>query len=324
MQFTKSSLAGAALAAFAAALCTLPAPALACSSCGCTLNADWGSQGFKSGEGLSVDLRQDRYHQRQLRSGTGTFNAGAVELPAEQELQQTTDNRVTTLTLDYGFASGWGLSLQVPHVARDHTTIAEGDTEVSSSHSSGIGDVRVVARYQGFSEARDWGLQLGLKFATGATDVNFSRGPQAGGALDAGLQPGTGSTDLLLGAYRFGNLSGRIDHFSHASVQVPLNSKNGFKPGVGLNFSTGLRYASDGPVVPQVQLNARIEGRESGENADIPNSGATLVYLSPGATWALGEKLSAYGFVQVPMYQRVNGLQLEPKLSVSVGLRYGF
>ena len=177
---------------------------------------------------------------------------------------------------------------------------------------------------RGFSEAQDWGLQLGLKFATGATNVNFSGGPQAGGGLDAGLQPGTGSTDLLLGTYRFGTLSGRIDHFSHASVQVPLNSKNGFKPGVGLNLSTGLRYASDGPVVPQVQLNARIEDRESGENADIANSGATLVYLSPGATWALGDKLSGYGFVQVPIYQRVNGLQLEPKVSVSVGLRYGF
>jgi hypothetical protein len=30
------------------------------------------------------------------------------------------------------------------------------------------------------------------------------------------------------------------------------------------------------------------------------------------------------GFVQLPIYQRVNGLQLEPKYSVSVGLHYGF
>ena len=321
MKFSVSSTAGAALAV---CLSTLPVAALACSSCGCTLNADWGSQGFKSGEGLSLDLRHDRYTQNQLRSGTGTVDRGAISLPTDQEIQQSTENRITTLTLDYGFASGWGLSLQVPHIARDHTTVAEGDSEISSSHSSGLGDVRVVARYQGFSEARDWGLQLGLKFATGATDVNFSAGPQAGEALDAGLQPGTGSTDLLLGAYRFGTLSGRLDHFSHAMLQVPLNSKNGFKPGVGLNLSTGLRYASDGPLVPQVQLNARIEGRESGENADIPNSGATLVYLSPGATWALSEAVQAYGFVQLPIWQRVNGLQLEPKYSVSVGLRYGF
>jgi len=35
-------------------------------------------------------------------------------------------------------------------------------------------------------------------------------------------------------------------------------------------------------------------------------------------------KLEAYGFFQVPFYQHVNGYQLEPKYSVSVGLHYNF
>ena len=56
----------------------------------------------------------------------------------------------------------------------------------------------------------------------------------------------------------------------------------------------------------------------------MPNSGATLVYLSPGATLTLTDQLKVYGFVQLPVYQRVTGLQLEPRYSVSMGLHYDF
>ena len=81
---------------------------------------------------------------------------------------------------------------------------------------------------------------------------------------------------------------------------------------------------TDGPLVPHLQLNIRTERKESGANADIPNSGATLAYLSPGVTWTVSDQLKVYGFVQVPVYQRVTGFQLEPKYSVSVGLHYAY
>ena len=47
----------------------------------------------------------------------------------------------------------------------------------------------------------------------------------------------------------------------------------------------GIKHGFDG-VVPQVQLNSRIERRETGSEADTPNSGASLVYFSPGASFA--------------------------------------
>jgi len=77
-------------------------------------------------------------------------------------------------------------------------------------------------------------------------------------------------------------------------------------------------------VVPQLQLNARIERREAGDNADVDNSGATLVYLSPGATVNLTNQFKLYGFFQVPVYQRVNGLQIEPRSSFSLGVHYSY
>ena len=105
---------------------------------------------------------------------------------------------------------------------------------------------------------------------------------------------------------------------------MPLRGKDEFKPGVGANLTAGVRYVTGNAFVPHMQVNVRTERKESGDNADIPNSGATLVYLSPGATLTLTDQLKLYGFVQLPIYQRVTGLQLEPKYSVSVGLHYGF
>jgi hypothetical protein len=34
--------------------------------------------------------------------------------------------------------------------------------------------------------------------------------------------------------------------------------------------------------------------------------------------------VQAYGFVQVPVYQRVNGVQLVPDFAVAVGLNFRF
>jgi hypothetical protein len=69
-------------------------------------------------------------------------------------------------------------------------------------------------------------------------------------------------------------------------------------------------------------VNARIEGRERGLNADVDNSGATLVYLRPGVNVKLTDSASLYGYVQVPIYQRVNGLQIEPRWSASLGVHF--
>ena len=48
------------------------------------------------------------------------------------------------------------------------------------------------------------------------------------------------------------------------------------------------------------------------------------MYFSPGATFSVGPKTSVYLFGQVPVYQRVNGMQLEPKWSLSAGVHAAF
>ena len=175
-----------------------------------------------------------------------------------------------------------GIAAQIPWFNRYHMTIAPGDVDISTSHTKSIGDVRLVARYRGLASDRSVGVLSGLKLPTGSFHNTFIDGPQEGEPLDRGLQPGTGTTDLLLGAYTFGALDRDWDCFAETLLQQPLNSREDFRPGTGLNVTLGARYVSFGRVTPQIQLNMRTEGRESGRNADIENSGATLVYFSPG------------------------------------------
>lgn len=296
----------------------------ACSSCGCTLNSDWSSQGYITGKGVSLDLRYDYFVQNELRAGTHSVDRGSLEIPNEAEVQQETKNRNTTLGIDYGISRNWGVALQVPYFDRFHTTIAEGDTDISTSHTRSIGDVRVLARYQGFSPDLSWGVQWGLKLPTGESDTLFRDGPQAGESLDRGLDPGTGTTDLLVGAYHVGSFGAGFSYFAQALAQVPLNSHHEFKPGKGLNVSVGARYRGWVHVIPQLQVNARIEDRESGAEADVENSGATLVFISPGLSIPFASRGDVYAFVQAPIYQRVNGLQLEAEYFLSVGVHYRY
>jgi hypothetical protein len=311
--------------ALSLALCAAATPrASACGACGCTLHTDWASQGLSTGAGFRLDLRFDYFAQDQLRAGRNSVDRGSFQLPNDREIQQRTLNRNTTLGLDYSPDGLWGFTALLPCFDRTHETLAPGDAGISSSRGAGVGDLRLMARYQGFQEDRALGVQVGVKLPTGRTRDTFIRGPQTGEPLDRGLQLGTGTTDLLLGGYASVQLAGKWGGFAQAMYQVPGAEKDGFRPGNGLNLNAGVRYQGSGTFTPQLQVNLRTEKPETGENADARNSGATLAYLSPGLTVGLGEGIHFSAFVQVPIYQRVNGLQLEPRLLASCALHWTF
>jgi hypothetical protein len=306
-----------------ALLAVLAAPrAFACSACGCTLDSDWAAQGLVASGGWRLNLRYDFFEQDQLRSGTDRVSPARFAYPADVEVQRYTINRNATLALDSSPNKDWGVNLSLPWYDRAHATIAAGDTELSTSHDRGVGDLRIVARYSGFAAQRSSGLLFGLKLPTGRFTDTFDRGPQRGATVDRGLQLGSGTVDAILGVYRFGAWSPDWGYFAQAIVQQPLDSREGFRPGTGVNLNFGLRYTASTTWVPQLQINARAERRERGVNADVANSGATLVYLSPGITWQPTRRFAAFAFVQKPVYQRVNGLQLEATEFVSLGLQY--
>ncbi|MFI5355720.1 MAG: hypothetical protein ACHQ4G_00145 [Opitutales bacterium] len=297
--------------------------ASACSACGCSLSSDWGLQAYAGSAGTVSSLRFEYFDQDNLRRGTQSVNRSLFSFPADQEIQQSTVNRIAWFQFDRVFTPAWALSVQVPFYDRDHATVAEGDTAVSTSRTRGFGDAKVIGRFQvRESLFSSWNLQLGLKLPSGRFDQNFATGPQAGTLLDRGLQLGTGTTDLIVGGGWYGRPQPALGVFAQVLADQPLAARAGFIPGSSVTVSDGLRWLNSSSFTPEMQLNVNWQGREHGPEADTPNSGGTLAYLSPGITADLSRTVSAFAFVQLPVYQRVNGLQLEPHWLLSTGLNW--
>ncbi|MEY4489122.1 MAG: hypothetical protein RIQ79_1630, partial [Verrucomicrobiota bacterium] len=171
----------------------LPSLASACSVCGCSLSSDWGLQGYEITPGFHVSARYEYIDQNDLRSGTRSINPASLPVPNADEIQRSTQSNSVWLGLDYVASPEWSFSLEIPFIDRDHSTIAPGDVAESTSTASGFGDARLLSRRLfAISSEQSWGIQLGFKLPTGDFDQNFATGPQAGGALDRGLQLGTG------------------------------------------------------------------------------------------------------------------------------------
>lgn len=340
--------------------------AAACSACGCSFNSDWASEGYSFQPGLRLDVRFSYLEQNQLRSGTGRYFAdshsdashsehgdsgdvhaeethgdveehnhhrGARQVSpkhllesGDREIQDLTITRETLIGADYQFTPDWSIRTLVPILDRTHSTFAEGDDTLSYSEKTGVGDIQLLGRYQGFLPQKNLGVQLGVKLPTGNFTQDFSDGPQSGSALDRGLNLGTGTTDLVFGVYHFGViLPGELEYFLSSFGNEPFAERDGFRPGLALTTSGGLSYSLLSWLKPQFQVNYQYEGREQGENADRDNSGLNAIFLTPGLNVTLADKrLNLYSLLQIPVFQDVNGVQLRPQVIPSFGARYLF
>jgi hypothetical protein len=313
----------AALLAAASSPILVASPASACASCGCTLTADWLSQGLAAQPGTTISLRYDYVPQTRLQSGTERVDRGTIDLPADRELERYTYNHSATLTVDHQFANDFGLDVQLPVLTRPHSTFGENTTEPSHSRTHGIGDLRIVGRWQGLSTPGTvTGIEAGLVLPTGPFHQTFKSGPEQGEEVDRGLQPGTGTVQGVLGAYHLGPVTRELGYFVQITGQTALDHRDAYKPGSFVQASAALNYTHWRNVTPQLQLSFRATAKDSGPNADRPNSGGEQVNLSPGLSAKLSTRAVAFGFVELPLYDRVNGFQLVPKAKFSAGLLF--
>lgn len=333
----RNSLRVAVVAALAVAPILATDSAYACAACGCTLSTDWDTQSNTTKPGFTADLSYSTLNQNQQRYGTGSASNALInkQLAAGQEIEAFTKTNTVTAALIYNDET-WGVSTQIPYVSRTHGTYGNtaplGSTYLTSS-DSGIGDVKVVGRYTGFSETRASGIIAGIKLPTGNTGARFNDGVTA---LDAGLQIGTGSTDMILGGYTSGTFD-TYGWFVQGTVQHAVATKKAlgnldYRPGDAYSVNSGLHYAGFGAkVAPMLQLNIIKRQADSGALTvpldpitGAPVSGGTLAYLAPGVSVRLGGGTTAYTFIQLPLYQNVSSLQITPKYTFTLGVRQSF
>jgi hypothetical protein len=104
-----------------------------------------------------------------------------------------------------------------------------------------------------------------------------------------------------------------------ASWSQALNSHEDFRPGTRVELSAGWSHAISHELGTVLQLNLRRRGRDSGAQSEPDNSGSTTLDLSPGITVGVGAASTLYAYVQLPLYQKMNGIQLVPRRAFALG-----
>lgn len=298
-----------------------------CGSAFCSINTDMDVQARAAEPGLKFDLRYEYIKQNQPREGTKKVDIHGKP-DSHDELETVNHNLI--LGADYSFDRHWSLDASLPYIKRRHAHLRNPDAAAMAAGEepereewkfSGIGDARLMGRYQTELGGVDIGGHIGVKLPTGNIDGTNAAGERA----ERTFQLGTGSTDMIAGVFVKGRMGETaLSWFSQAQWQHAVKTKDDFRPGDELRLDLGLRYGITEALSANLQINGRIKSRDSGSNAEAGESGGRFLFIAPGLSYYLTPSLEIYGYVQTPLYQRVNGVQLTQDTNFLLGMSYRF
>ena len=230
----------------------------------------------------SVDFRYDTIDQDERNSG-----AHAHFLAYHKILTGTIETEVAGQT--------W--SVAVPRISRIlrtniASTLLNPNPVNTRQEVVGLGDVSVSTRFAW----SDYTVIAGVKLPTGADDLTLNVSRRY-------LQPGTGSTDLILGLRRDYSATGdRPQCFWQLGAQGAVAYDANFRPGTTLTGTVGVRYQLASPLAFSLQATALRQFRDKNTMAaagytayaEDLETAAFSTHLAAGLTYKLATNTSAY------------------------------
>ncbi len=194
-------------------------------------------------------------------------------------------------------------------------------------HTEGIGDAVILAKYKVLKPLR---LGLGLKFPTGASDLVREDGIP----LNADLQPGSGSWDLIFWAGFNKELSFRPSMAFFGTSTFRLTGKNHDYLGsriyqFGNEFQViagiGDRLILGKLIIdPSLAFRFRKVAADNIDSEIVPSTGGSWVFINPGLTYNITQDFSTQVNAEFPMYGKVTGTQLSPTYRINAGVFFKF
>ena len=296
-----------------------------CGSASCPLN----NHRYLQAGFFNIMYSHEYINQNRLFVGTSLSSLGAI--PEEHDEVQTINQR-DVLSLQFGLADRIGLEVSVPFITRQHSHIHHADGQWEHWSFSGLGDVIVTGEYSLIVPKSDFDPYLsatgGVKLATGLTHLKNAGGEEA----EVTIQPGTGSVDEIIGLY-YRQTIGSMPTLSGLYSALPLTAgityqisgagTDGYRFGNRLLVHVGTSYQFSNKANILIQVNAKFQGKADVGSTGEPreNTGGTWIYASPGFSVDLMESLSAFGYIQIPIYQNVNGIQQTARYNLQFGIR---
>ena len=320
----RAPLCAARLSGFARQLACLPALALlaflalcprqsvAC-ACGCGVFDVGDPTMFPHDAGGNYFVEYDYMDQNKNWSGT-------KRAPAANNDDKEIRTNFWTAGVQYMANRKWGAMAEVPYWQRHFETTDEDSGDIVSFNHAAVGDVRLRGIYTGFSPDMSTGVTFGLKLANG--DHKYA-------GFDPDTSIGTGSTDLLLGAFHTGALTddGRWDWFVNAQLDQPFQHVAAYRPGGEADAIGGVGYSGwkvgKYKVLPLFQVIGSYRGRDGGPNSNPSDSGYERILLTPGVEVHAGS-YKLYADVGLPVYQNVRGNQVTASSLVKINVSRDF
>jgi len=310
INLTKIKIGGGIVAAI-----LTPALAHAC-ACGCGIVDVATSSLFPQGSGGMAFVNYG--YQDQNQNWSGNERAQSANNP-DKEIE----THFGTLGLQYMFNDDWGARVEVPVWNRTfRTDISDTATpDVVSRNWTGLSDIRLKGIYTGLSPDQSSGLTFGVKLPTGSIN-------HFGDVVDRDTEMGTGSTDILLGAFhrdQFGR--SRWNWFVQADVEIPALTMGGYRPGAEFDGAGGIYYTGlhigGVKIAPTLQIIGSIRGRDCGSGADPNGSGYQRILLVPGIEFDV-HPVRFFVNAELPVYVNANGNQLVAPVLLQTGVSYIF
>ncbi len=301
-----------------------------CGSASCPLNT---FRSIKAG-GLSIGWTYEYIMQDRIYVGSSLSFVGAI--PGHHDEVQTLNER-NILTLQLGVTDRVSFEMLVPFVHREHAHFQHEDTATvwESWNFSGLGDVALTAHYRLADPESQYApsvtLDAGVKTASGVTGLRNEAGEEA----EVTIQPGTGSVDGLVGLHYEQNLAAvppiagtyaTMPFTAGVTYQFPGAGTDGYRFGNFLLVHMGTSYQVLERATILLQINGRLQGYADVGSTGEPreNTGGTWIFLSPGVEFQLAEGLSGKAYLQLPVYQNVNGIQQTARYNLFFNLAYAF
>ena len=288
-----------------------PSPVWAC-ACGCGVFDVGTASMLPTHPGGMVFLEYDELNQNQNWS---RYSKASNDDNSDKQLR----TNFFTVGVQYMLDRQWGFMAELPYWNRYFKTTDDSGNIGEFNHSA-VGDIRLRGVYTGFSSDMSTGLTFGLKLPTG--DFTYP-------GFDRDTQIGTGSTDLLVGAFHMGRVPGANswNWFTNGQLNEPMLIAGGYRPGAEIDAALGAYYdqwrLGGLKIAPLAQVVGSHRRRDSGMFAHSPDSGYDRVILSPGIEFDAAA-FRIYGDVGFPVYQYFNGNQLVTAQLYKLSIGYAF
>jgi hypothetical protein len=252
---------------------------------------------------------------------------GSSRGPASANFDKELNTNWYSVGWMYMFSREWGMMVRVPYANRTLTTDTGPPTGVETFNAKSFGDIEITGIYTGFFKDMSTGIMYGVKLPTGTFTAP---------GMDRDNQIGTGSTDLLLGGFHRGLITGdnAWQYFMQAMWRIPVLFQSaadpqGFFDGnagvvqtyhpatqvdgvIGILYNNLYNVLGFDKITPLGQIIMSHRDHDTGTGADPLNSGFDRVMISPGIEFtkvideANKRVLKTYVDVEIPIYYRAN------------------